>query len=92
MQHAVRVAITVQLRLHHSNLERAKRLELSYSCLEGKGTTFIPHPRGLKPPLDDFGYYTYNMVGKLKIWSGIRESNSCLDLGKVSGYHYTNPA
>ena len=26
-------------------LERAKRLELSYSCLEGKGTAFIPHPR-----------------------------------------------
>jgi hypothetical protein len=25
-------------------------------------------------------------------WSGIRESNSRLDLGKVAYYHYTNPA
>jgi hypothetical protein len=28
----------------------------------------------------------------LKIWSGIRESNPRLDLGKVAYYHYTNPA
>ena len=27
-----------------------------------------------------------------KIWSGIRESNPRLDLGKVAYYHYTNPA
>jgi len=27
-----------------------------------------------------------------KSWSGIRESNSCLNLGKVSFYHLTNPA
>ena len=26
------------------------------------------------------------------IWSGIRESNSRLHLGKVAYYHYTNPA
>ena len=26
------------------------------------------------------------------VWSGIRESNSCLNLGKVSFYHLTNPA
>jgi hypothetical protein len=25
-------------------------------------------------------------------WSGIRESNPRLDLGKVAYYHYTNPA
>ena len=28
----------------------------------------------------------------LLIWSGIRESNPRLDLGKVAYYHYTNPA
>ena len=27
-----------------------------------------------------------------KEWSGIRESNPRLDLGKVAYYHYTNPA
>jgi hypothetical protein len=27
-----------------------------------------------------------------KKWSGIRESNSRLHLGKVAYYHYTNPA
>ena len=27
-----------------------------------------------------------------KNWSGIRESNSRLHLGKVAYYHYTNPA
>ena len=26
------------------------------------------------------------------VWSGIRESNSSLNLGKVSRYHFTNPA
>ena len=29
---------------------------------------------------------------KRKVWSGIRESNPRLDLGKVAYYHYTNPA
>jgi hypothetical protein len=29
--------------------------------------------------------------GKIK-WSGMRESNPRLDLGKVAYYHYTNPA
>jgi hypothetical protein len=29
---------------------------------------------------------------RLKEWSGIRESNPRLDLGKVAYYHYTNPA
>jgi hypothetical protein len=29
---------------------------------------------------------------KNQIWSGIRESNPRLDLGKVAYYHYTNPA
>lgn len=28
----------------------------------------------------------------LLVWSGIRESNPRLDLGKVAYYHYTNPA
>src|SRR5580698_226405 len=28
----------------------------------------------------------------LRKWSGIRESNPRLDLGKVAYYHYTNPA
>ena len=27
-----------------------------------------------------------------KIWSGMRESNSRTNLGKVTGYHYINPA
>jgi hypothetical protein len=31
------------------------------------------------------------MTTKLQ-WSGIRESNPRLDLGKVAYYHYTNPA
>ena len=29
---------------------------------------------------------------KNQVWSGIRESNPRLDLGKVAYYHYTNPA
>ena len=29
---------------------------------------------------------------ELQNWSGIRESNPRLDLGKVAYYHYTNPA
>jgi hypothetical protein len=32
------------------------------------------------------------MQGSLLSWSGIRESNPRLDLGKVAYYHYTNPA
>lgn len=32
------------------------------------------------------------MEGSLLSWSGIRESNPRLDLGKVAYYHYTNPA
>lgn len=31
-------------------------------------------------------------IGQEDIWSGIRESNSRLHLGKVAYYHYTNPA
>jgi hypothetical protein len=31
-------------------------------------------------------------VTRFTNWSGIRESNSRLDLGKVAYYHYTNPA
>jgi hypothetical protein len=31
-------------------------------------------------------------MGKIRSWSGIRESNPRLDLGKVAYYHYTNPA
>ena len=29
---------------------------------------------------------------RLEEWSGMRESNPRLDLGKVAYYHYTNPA
>jgi hypothetical protein len=32
------------------------------------------------------------MIKSGKEWSGIRESNPRLDLGKVAYYHYTNPA
>src|ERR1700735_2429674 len=32
------------------------------------------------------------ILGDDNIWSGIRESNSRLHLGKVAYYHYTNPA
>ena len=32
------------------------------------------------------------MIKFRKEWSGIRESNPRLDLGKVAYYHYTNPA
>jgi hypothetical protein len=31
-------------------------------------------------------------TGDATNWSGIRESNPRLDLGKVAYYHYTNPA
>src|SRR5271154_151552 len=31
-------------------------------------------------------------ASSLRKWSGIRESNPRLDLGKVAYYHYTNPA
>jgi hypothetical protein len=30
--------------------------------------------------------------GAAEDWSGMRESNPRLDLGKVAYYHYTNPA
>jgi hypothetical protein len=35
---------------------------------------------------------TESKAGRIKNWSGIRESNPRLDLGKVAYYHYTNPA
>jgi hypothetical protein len=38
------------------------------------------------------GFLSRKHFGELKTWSGIRESNSRLHLGKVAYYHYTNPA
>jgi hypothetical protein len=40
----------------------------------------------------EFGEGKQGSTAKKPIWSGIRESNPRLDLGKVAYYHYTNPA